>query len=166
MKLGLALLMTLISWAWVQSASAQWYPYGARPVRTVDRWLGVGYSAGYHTQNPGPDSDYYQPYSDVNSSLQSWLPADSRIQPTPARLPEESPAPNYSPQDLGLPGAAGEARQREYAPWSGQPLRSGPFGWASGSSGRPEEPASRRGNSSASGNGPRMSRMPFGNMWR
>jgi len=38
------------------------------------RWLGEGYSAGYHRCNPGPVSDYYNPYSAHNSMLISRLP--------------------------------------------------------------------------------------------
>jgi hypothetical protein len=57
---------------------AQWAPAGFRPIRSVDRWLGIGWSGGYHWRNPGPNSDYYNPYNDQNSmsigntSAQNW----------------------------------------------------------------------------------------------
>ena len=40
-----------------------------QPGQNTFRWLGHGYSAGYHWQNPGPNSDYYNPYSVHNSLL-------------------------------------------------------------------------------------------------
>lgn len=44
----------------------QWAKTG-RPVERVDRWLGVGNGAGYHWRTPGPNVDYYQPWSHLNS---------------------------------------------------------------------------------------------------
>lgn len=38
------------------------------------RWLGEGYGPGYNRCNPGPNSDYYNPYSAHNSMLISRLP--------------------------------------------------------------------------------------------
>jgi len=38
------------------------------------RWLGQGFSDGYHRCNPGYDSTYYNPYSAHNSSLVSKSP--------------------------------------------------------------------------------------------
>lgn len=38
------------------------------------RWLGEGYSDGYHRCNPGPNSDYYNPYNAHNSYLISKDP--------------------------------------------------------------------------------------------
>ena len=138
MKLGLALLMALFSVVWVQEADAQWYPYGARPVRSLDRWLGIGYSAGYHAQNPGPDSDYYQPYSDLNTGLQSWLPADSGLEPTPAELPGDSPAPSYPPQSLRSPLGPSQSRSGLSYRRASQNAPSGAFGWSSGASRSPQ----------------------------
>ena len=38
------------------------------------RWLGQGFSDGYHRHNPGHDTSYYNPYSAHNSSLVSQSP--------------------------------------------------------------------------------------------
>lgn len=38
------------------------------------RWLGQGYSDGYHRHNPGYDTSYYNPYSAHNSTLISQSP--------------------------------------------------------------------------------------------
>ena len=43
-------------------------------VRRPLRWLGHGYSDGYNRCNPGPISDYYNPYSAHNSRLVSQPP--------------------------------------------------------------------------------------------
>ncbi|MFM7562170.1 MAG: hypothetical protein ACKO9H_11495 [Planctomycetota bacterium] len=159
MKLGLALLITLFSVALVQEADAQWYPYGARPVRSLDRWLGIGYSSGYHTQNPGPDSDYYQPYSDLNTGLQSWLPADSGVQPTPAELPDDSPAPSYAPQSLRSPIGPGQTRSGLSGRRVNPIAPSGAFGWSSGAS-RDSQSAPGPVNSGFPGSGQRVGRVP------
>ena len=45
-----------------------------QPVHRVGRFLGTGYSAGYHHCNPGPDVGYYNPYSAHNSYLVSQSP--------------------------------------------------------------------------------------------
>ena len=45
-----------------------------QPVHRVGRFLGNGYSAGYHHCNPGPDVGYYNPYSAHNSYLVSQSP--------------------------------------------------------------------------------------------
>lgn len=159
MKLGLALLVTLFSLALVQDATAQWYPYGARPVRSVDRWLGLGYSAGYHTQNPGPDSDYYQPYSDLNTGLQSWLPAESKVEPTPAELPDDSPAPTYFPQSLRKPVLPRQARGSLDASGQIQTVPSGAFGWSGGTN-RPQQSAIGPRSSGVPGGGQRFAEVP------
>jgi len=166
MKLGLALLTTLFSFALVQDADAQWYPYGARPVRTLDRWLGIGYSAGYHTQNPGPDTDYYQPYSDLNTGLQSWLPAESEVEPTPAQLPDESPAPNYVPQSFRSSVVPRQVRSIGSAPGTAvQTAPSGAFGWSGGASRSPQS-ALGRSRAGVPEGGQRMTGVPARGSWR
>ncbi len=40
-----------------------------RPVQGTARFLGFGYSRGYHQKSPGPDSRYYHPYTIQNSNL-------------------------------------------------------------------------------------------------
>ena len=45
-----------------------------QPFQAGFRWLGQGWSAGYHHQNPGPNSDYYNPYTAHNSMLISRMP--------------------------------------------------------------------------------------------
>ena len=62
----------LLSAATTSPAAAQWSPAAVRPVRSLDRWLGVGYSGGYHWRNPGPNTDYYQPYSDLHQGYGRW----------------------------------------------------------------------------------------------
>jgi|GEM_PF-6160568 len=42
-----------------------------RPIQRIDRWLSVGNGPGYHWQNPGIDSSYYNPWSANNTSLVS-----------------------------------------------------------------------------------------------
>jgi hypothetical protein len=92
------LVVALLAGHWgMQEAAAQWAPYSRQPVRTVDRWLGVGYSQGYHWRNPGPNSDYYSPYSDLHSEFQSGFSGEWS-EPTPAVLPSEGVAPPYQPQ--------------------------------------------------------------------
>lgn len=39
----------------------------ARPVQGTARFMGFGYSRGYHKGNPGPDSSYYNPHTLKNS---------------------------------------------------------------------------------------------------
>ncbi len=38
------------------------------------RWVGYGISDGYHVATPGPNSDYYNPYTKHNSAL--WIQAN------------------------------------------------------------------------------------------
>jgi hypothetical protein len=45
-----------------------------QPLQLGFRWLGQGWSAGYHHQNPGPNTDYYNPYTAHNSMLISRMP--------------------------------------------------------------------------------------------
>jgi len=45
------------------------------------RWLGQGFSDGYHRQNPGYDTSYYNPYSAHNSNLISQSPEYLAIRP-------------------------------------------------------------------------------------
>lgn len=40
-----------------------------RPVQGTARFLGFGYSRGYHQKTPGPDCRYYHPYTFQNSNL-------------------------------------------------------------------------------------------------
>lgn len=42
---------------------------GSAQIKRPLRWLGQGFSDGYHQCNPGPNSDYYNPYSEHNSYL-------------------------------------------------------------------------------------------------
>ncbi len=46
----------------------------AQPFQKPLRWLGEGFSAGYHRCNPGPDADYYNPWNAHNSMLIHKLP--------------------------------------------------------------------------------------------
>lgn len=46
----------------------------------VLRWMGQGFGDGYHQCNPGPNSDYYNPYSAHNSWLHSqFTPANTQV---------------------------------------------------------------------------------------
>ena len=47
------------------------------------RWLGQGFGDGYHRQNPGYDTSYYNPYSAHNSRLISQSPEYMAINPVP-----------------------------------------------------------------------------------
>lgn len=42
---------------------------GSAQIKRPLRWLGEGFSDGYHRCNPGPNSDYYNPYSANNAYL-------------------------------------------------------------------------------------------------
>lgn len=60
-------------------------------VPRVNRVLGVWNGPGYHTYNPGPDSSYYNPWSQTNSKLISNSPEflarfGHEINPTPMDL--------------------------------------------------------------------------------
>ena len=68
MRIVTALFALLVVSVSAATSQAQWFPAGIRPVRSVDRWLGIGWSSGYHWRNPGPDSDYYNPYGEQNQS--------------------------------------------------------------------------------------------------
>lgn len=123
----------LLSLATLDTAMAQWSPVSARPVRSLDRWLGIGYSAGYHWRDPGPNTDYYHPYSDLHSTY-SGLPATLEFPPPIQSLPLEEQAPLQQP--------VGEQSSRERlnpAPLSGPRPGVGRegFGWGSGSQAGP-----------------------------
>ena len=47
-----------------------------QPLQAGFRWLGQGWSAGYHHRNPGPNTDYYNPYTAHNSMLISRMPGN------------------------------------------------------------------------------------------
>ena len=47
---------------------------GTAQIQRPLRWLGQGFSDGYHKCNPGPNSDYYNPYTAHNSMLISQNP--------------------------------------------------------------------------------------------
>lgn len=61
----------LLTTAFSSVSSAQWRRSGLMGQRRPLRVLGHGCSAGYHWRNPGPNSDYYNPYSAHNSQLTS-----------------------------------------------------------------------------------------------
>ena len=63
-----ALLLTTV---FSSVSSAQRLRSGLQGQRRPLRILGHGWSAGYHWRNPGPNSDYYNPYSAHNSMLKS-----------------------------------------------------------------------------------------------
>ena len=50
----------------------------AQPLQKPFRWLGEGFSAGYHRCTPGPDTSYYNPWTVHNSMLISKLPQFQR----------------------------------------------------------------------------------------
>ena len=87
--------LLLSQWT-VDSAVAQWSPAAARPVRSLDRWLGIGYSSGYHWRNPGPNTDYYHPYSEPHTGYGSWDVPMNLNDPANS-LPVEEPAPLEQP---------------------------------------------------------------------
>ncbi len=76
------------------SAEAQFVRTG-RPIQRLDRWLGVGNGPGYHWRNPGPDVSYYNPWSEVNSSLVSGYGIPPYGTPTGYH-----PRSNYAPRDF------------------------------------------------------------------
>ncbi len=59
--LGFGLSVVIVVTVFASTGSAQ--------IKRPLRWLGQGFSDGYHRCNPGPDSDYYNPYSDHNTYL-------------------------------------------------------------------------------------------------
>jgi len=64
---GFALSVVLLATIFSSVSSAQ---LGQKAFR----WLGEGYGPGFNRCNPGPNSDYYNPYSPHNSMLISRLP--------------------------------------------------------------------------------------------
>ena len=72
MRIVTALFALLVVSVSAATCQAQWFPAGIRPVRSVDRWLGIGWSSGYHWRNPGPDTDYYNPYGEQNQSTSGF----------------------------------------------------------------------------------------------
>ena len=69
------LLMILIFAALASVPVATQAQTDRRPAFALFRWLGNGYSDGYHTRNPGPDSSYYNPYS-LHNSNRVFLPTE------------------------------------------------------------------------------------------
>lgn len=74
------------------AAMAQWRPHAIRPVRSVDRWLGIGYGNGYHWKNPGTHSEHYHPYSDVNSGISQEFGFPQTSGYWPANSPSSFPS--------------------------------------------------------------------------
>jgi hypothetical protein len=165
MKLGLTLWCTLAILGFANNAAAQWYPAGSHPVRSLDRWLGIGYGPGYHSGNPGPDSDYYQPYSDLNSGLQSWLPTESGIQSEPAESPDDSPAPNYSPQSMRPRVGLERVSSGKWGASQQERRTAGAFGWESRSD-PSQRVANEPRNLNFSSGPPRAERTAGGSRWR
>jgi len=67
-----AVLFTLIS-TQTDSSDAQ-NLRSRQPLQAGFRWLGQGWSAGYHHRDPGPNTDYYNPWTAHNSMLISKMP--------------------------------------------------------------------------------------------
>lgn len=71
-----------------------------RPAFRLFRWMGQGYSSGYHECNPGPDTSYYSPYSRANTpwTANPWKPT---MRQAPARLDRYiDPSFHASPPDM------------------------------------------------------------------
>ena len=66
--------ITKIAFAAIVVATTLTGAASAQPFQLPLRWLGDGFSAGYHRCNPGPDVDYYNPWNAHNSRLISNLP--------------------------------------------------------------------------------------------
>ena len=66
--------LTKIAFATIAVATMLTSAASAQPFQKPIRWLGEGFSAGYHRCNPGPDVDYYNPWNAHNSMLISNLP--------------------------------------------------------------------------------------------
>jgi hypothetical protein len=111
---------------------AIWSQPGQKPAR----WLGSGWSAGYHWRNPGHDSSYYNPYSPHNSLRisDSWqsmydggslYKADNQYQ-NPALF--ESSKSSFDQQSTSRRNAAGTSRdsnQLLQRPGEPKPLQNG-----------------------------------------
>jgi hypothetical protein len=71
MNLWTKILLFVTVWAFSSPLLAQ--PLGdrwtslARPVQGTARFLGFGFSRGYHQGSPGPDSSYFNPHTVQNS---------------------------------------------------------------------------------------------------
>ena len=70
-----------------------------QPLQAGFRWLGQGWSAGYHHRNPGPNTDYYNPYTAHNSMLISQQPGYQEPQHQYGNRPNSGgvPASVYAP---------------------------------------------------------------------
>ncbi len=102
----------LLTTAFSSESSAQWRRSGLQGQKRPLRVLGHGYSSGYHWRNPGPNSDYYNPYSAQNSVLMSQAEAYGFF-------PSEG-QPRYSPTGEPnfetIPGQPIEGNFQESAP--------------------------------------------------
>lgn len=70
---GLGLSVVMVVTVLSSASSAQ--------IKRPLRWMGQGFSDGYHRCAPGPNSDYYNPYSAHNSLLISQQPTTSNVIP-------------------------------------------------------------------------------------
>lgn len=96
------------------------------------RWLGDGFSDGYHRCNPGPNSDYYNPYSAHNSLLISQspnainqLPPHLRrnVQPgVPFSVYAAPPKANEGETFKSLPGEPVDSTFEPYDPQNNKPI--------------------------------------------
>ena len=75
---GFVIATVLVVTVFTSVSSAQ-----LRPRQPLLRWMGQGFGDGYHQCNPGPNSDYYNPYSAHNSLLHA--------QDNPYMVHDESP---------------------------------------------------------------------------
>ena len=112
-----ALLLTTV---FSSESSAQRLRSGLQGQRRPLRILGHGWSAGYHWRTPGPNSDYYNPYSAHNSMLKSsgtdgdFFPYGGRPRYSPTGEPNYEtlhgdPVEGFEPAAPSDPAAEGEA---------------------------------------------------------
>lgn len=90
LKLFASLLAGLCLLSLIAPAQAQSFRQ-RRPLR----WLGEGFSDGYHRCQPLHDSSYYSPYSQHNSFLYSQTPAYRQFQQQRYQGQWDRPAPEF-----------------------------------------------------------------------
>ncbi|MGI9519545.1 MAG: hypothetical protein ACR2NP_21010 [Pirellulaceae bacterium] len=74
-----------------------------QPLRNMARQIGVRWSAGYQTQNPGWQTDYYSPWSDINTSGQHFQNGTIIEGNAPVQIAPEQPIDNSATRLLRQP---------------------------------------------------------------
>jgi hypothetical protein len=107
------------------------------PLRNLGRWSAVGWAAGYHVKNPGPQANYYSPWNSSNTSSfqgdDSMSAAPGIINATPFfHAPAEPTSPAVAgfrsfPVDTPLAGRDRPLPSADRRVWQGQSPNQAPL---------------------------------------